>query len=159
MEANLRIDNAVVDGAGFIQDITVNGQNLTAGAEIQNNKAVTINAANYSAPVEVTPSSGKDAMKKVTVTLEDTGAVLHAWTTDGNDTVYLNIGVAPETETFAEKSIKELDLTVPEVDYLLQSADDEYAKTSDTEFSVTFDGDTPTTVTYTRDAQNDISLW
>jgi len=38
---------------------------------LEDNKAVTIDASTYSAPVEVTPTSGKDAMKKTTVTLSN----------------------------------------------------------------------------------------
>ena len=37
--------------------------------ELEDNKAATISVANYTAPVEVIPTSGKDGMKKATITL------------------------------------------------------------------------------------------
>lgn len=47
----------------------------TSGGEIdlEENHAVTINAGEYTQPVEVTPAEGKDGMEKVTVTV--TGVV------------------------------------------------------------------------------------
>ena len=41
------------------------------GAKLENNKAATINVSTYTQPVEVTPSSGKDGMKKATITLSN----------------------------------------------------------------------------------------
>lgn len=38
-------------------------------ADLDNNKTATINASTYTAPVEITPSEGKDGMKKATVTV------------------------------------------------------------------------------------------
>lgn len=46
----------------------------TAGdipAELDDNKAVTIDVSTYTQPVEVTPTEGKEGMKKCTVTLEN----------------------------------------------------------------------------------------
>lgn len=43
---------------------------IVAGvADLENNKAVTIDASTYTDPVEIIPTEGKDGMKKVTVTL------------------------------------------------------------------------------------------
>ena len=39
------------------------------GADLDDNKAATINVSTYTQPVEITPTSGKDGMKKATVTL------------------------------------------------------------------------------------------
>lgn len=39
------------------------------GAKLDNNKTATINVSTYTEPVEITPTSGKDGMKKATVTL------------------------------------------------------------------------------------------
>lgn len=38
-------------------------------ADLDNNKTATINVSTYTEPVEVTPTSGKDGMKKATITL------------------------------------------------------------------------------------------
>ena len=43
--------------------------------DLQNNKTATINVSTYTEPVEVTPTSGKDAMKKATITLSNIPAV------------------------------------------------------------------------------------
>ena len=40
-----------------------------AGIDLEANKAVSINAGEYTQPVEVTPTEGKDGMAKVTVTV------------------------------------------------------------------------------------------
>lgn len=48
-------------------DIKTNG----VVAELEANKEVSIDVSNYSEPVEITPSSGKDGMKKATVTLSN----------------------------------------------------------------------------------------
>lgn len=48
-------------------DIKTNG----VVAELEANKEVSIDVSNYSEPVEITPSSGKDGMKKATITLEN----------------------------------------------------------------------------------------
>lgn len=41
------------------------------GKKLDNNKAVTINVSTYTEPVVVTPTSGKDGMKKATITLSN----------------------------------------------------------------------------------------
>jgi len=46
-----------------------------AGADLENNKAQTINVSTYESPVEVTPTSGKDGMKKATITLSNIPAI------------------------------------------------------------------------------------
>ncbi len=53
-----------------IKKVTFNTVSI-AGADLENNKAQTINVSTYSAPVEVTPTSGKDGMKKATITLSN----------------------------------------------------------------------------------------
>ena len=40
-------------------------------SDLENNKAATINVSTYTQPVEVTPTSGKDGMKKATITLSN----------------------------------------------------------------------------------------
>ena len=41
------------------------------GADLDNNKTATINVSTYTEPVEVLPTSGKDGMKKATITLSN----------------------------------------------------------------------------------------
>lgn len=159
MEANLKIDHAVVDGAGQIVDITVNGQNLTAGAEIQNNKNATINVANYTDPVEIKPATGKDAMKKVTVTLEDIpsggSGTIYAWY-NGSGIMYFSFDEAPADQAAfdAEKAVAMNGgvITTPE----LSTLNFTYTKVSDSEFTIESEG---TTLTLTRVSANDVTIW
>ena len=89
-------------------DIT-SGQKVMAGYwegvdpsenEIENNKAVTIDASTYTEPVAVTPTSPKDAMKKVTVTLSNIKVKLFAWK---NDTAVIYTKTA--TPTTSDKAL------------------------------------------------------
>ena len=70
--ANLEITKATVQG-GEIKELEINRQNvpLASSVKIETNKAQTIDVSTYSEPVEVTPTAGKDAMKKATVTLSN----------------------------------------------------------------------------------------
>ncbi len=55
------------------------------GGDLDNNKTATIDVSTYTEPVEITPTSGKDGMKKATITLSNipspSGGVsdLYAW--------------------------------------------------------------------------------
>ena len=53
-----------------VKDVTYSAVALT-DVDLEDNKAATINVSTYSAPVEVTPTSGKDGMKKATITLSN----------------------------------------------------------------------------------------
>lgn len=55
-------------------------------AELEANKEVSIDVSNYSEPVEITPSSGKDGMEKATVTLTNISSG------GGGATVYFGSG-------------------------------------------------------------------
>ena len=46
-----------------------------AGADLDNNKTATINVSTYTEPVVVNPTSGKDGMKKATITLSHIPAI------------------------------------------------------------------------------------
>ena len=53
-----------------------------AEGDLEDNKAATINVSTYTQPVEVTPTSGKDGMKKATITLSNIPGervTLHCW--------------------------------------------------------------------------------
>ena len=64
-------DNAI----GIVGDCDYDVKKVTfntvtvAGADLENNKTATINVSTYTEPVEVTPTSGKDGMKKATISL------------------------------------------------------------------------------------------
>lgn len=62
----------VTPAGGKIEELEINGEHVDFGeATLQDNKTATIDASTYSAPVEITPSSGKTAMKKATVTVSN----------------------------------------------------------------------------------------
>lgn len=70
--------------------------------ELEDNKSAAINVTAYTAPVVVNPTEGKDAMKKVTVTLTNIpvpGATLRAWKHD-TDVVY-TVTATPTTSSKA----------------------------------------------------------
>jgi len=82
-DANYNI-TALEKSGGKITRIALNGQDVSLHDDLENNKAATINVASYTAPVEVTPTSGKDGMKKATITLSNipsgAGSGIYAWT-------------------------------------------------------------------------------
>lgn len=65
-------------------------------ADLENNKTATINASTYTAPVEITPSEGKDGMKKATVTLSNIPS--------GSDKLYAFRANSGNAVIYAEKS-------------------------------------------------------
>lgn len=54
-----------------IKDVTIKVGEVPSEAELENNKAATIDVSAYTEPVEVSPSEGYDGMKKTTVTLSN----------------------------------------------------------------------------------------
>lgn len=65
-----------------IKSVAIKAGEVPSGADLEDNKTATIDVSTYTEPVEITPSEGKDGMKKVTVTLSNipiAGATLYAW--------------------------------------------------------------------------------
>lgn len=58
-----------------VKHIAITKGDVPQTYDLQNNKTATINVSTYTEPVEVTPTSGKDAMKKATITLSNIPAV------------------------------------------------------------------------------------
>lgn len=54
-----------------VKGIAIKKGDVPQTYDLQNNKTATINVSTYTEPVEVTPTSGKDAMKKATITLSN----------------------------------------------------------------------------------------
>lgn len=55
-----------------ISTLEVNGEAVSTGsADLEDNKAATIDVSTYTQPVEVTPTEGKDGMEKATITLSN----------------------------------------------------------------------------------------
>ena len=70
--ANLEVTTATVQG-GEIKELEINRQNvpLASSVKIETSKAVTIDVSEYTEPIEITPTVGKDGMAKVIITLEN----------------------------------------------------------------------------------------
>lgn len=115
------------------------------GADLDNNKTATINVSTYTQPVEITPTSGKDGMKKATITLSNIPSpsgvsVLYAWQDESEYIIYTTTSTPTTSDICLEP----------------QSHGKSIATTSITvvgEGSITTSGGT-----YTRDTDDDISL-
>ena len=70
--SNFEITNYSVDPVTQqITSLEVNGTPVSSSIDLEDNKAATINVSTYTQPVEVTPTEGKDGMKKATITLSN----------------------------------------------------------------------------------------
>jgi hypothetical protein len=71
-----------------VKEVAIKAGEIPRGADLENNKTATIDVSTYENPVEVTPTSGKDGMKKATITLSNipSGGVnrLYAWENEGD---------------------------------------------------------------------------
>ena len=88
------------------EDAVANIIGQAESAKLDNNKTATINVSTYTEPVEVLPTSGKDGMKKATITLSNIPSgetTLYAWKDESDGYVYT--GTA--TPTTADKAYKD----------------------------------------------------
>lgn len=128
------------------------------GADLEDNKTATIDVSTYTSPVEITPTAGKDGMKKATVTLSNIpsggSATAYAWAMSSIGAIsYTNFDIAPSSQSEYNNA---LCLFVSEGEGSIVTApmgEGVYTRESDTEFSVEgWD-------TFTRDPTNDFTLW
>lgn len=131
-----------------------------SGADLEDNKEVSITE---NGTIEITPTEGKDGMKKVTATVNvaSSGTPIYAWVSE-DGVAYLNI---PSAYDYVQ-----LD-TIYKVEFqggtswnnlaLLSQyyVGYEYTKVSDTEFTLTNEDEG--TLTFTRDSTKDevVSVW
>lgn len=83
-----------------VKQVAIKAGEIPSGADLENNKTATIDVSTYTEPVEVTPTAGKDGMKKATVTLSNipvAGATLYAWKDASNNIAYTETAT-PEAE-------------------------------------------------------------
>ena len=71
-----------------------------ASAKLDNNKTATINVSTYTEPVVINPTSGKDGMKKATITLSNipspgTSATFYYWQEEGKTHGYYTLSATP----------------------------------------------------------------
>lgn len=131
------------------------------GSDLEDNHQTTIDVSAYTEPVEITPSEGKDGMKKTTVTLSNipsgVSATAYAWIRGGLEIEYYPFDVAPNTKTEYETSnvlyVKNRKIQKDEGFSVF-----DYTRVSDTEFETVLQegGDI---ITFTRDSTKDFTLW
>lgn len=113
------------------------------GANLENNKQVSITE---NGTVEITPSAGKDGMKKVTATVNVAGGggiTLYAWTSSSNNLHYFNFSSTEGINNANDFKLKHiLNTSSPIIQYptTLQyfgsMQTDGYASISDTQFKI-----------------------
>jgi hypothetical protein len=129
------------------EDAWANIAEQGASAKLDNNKTKTIDVSTYTDPVEVLPTSGKDGMKKATITLSNIPSP------SGAGTLYCWKGAADYCYTTT--------LTPTTSDKVIASGDNTTLIRKETITSVSEEGITisPTgDEVYERDATGDISL-
>lgn len=189
----LKSDGTVVDAAGnLIQDTTefnvkkynqaepipakylhadgtVDENPGSGGADLEDNHQTTIDVSTYTEPVEITPTSGKDGMKKATVTLSNIpsgGLTAYAW--DIKDAEYpapryFNFSNAPvNTDNFKVLNNVFPPPSSPPTTIMIATfaqtfMDSTYTRVSDTEFIL--NEGTEAEITYVRTPINDVTIW
>ena len=90
-----------------VKKIAITAGEIPSGADLEDNKSATIDASTYTEPVEITPSEGKDGMKKATVTLSNipSGEVrfIYGWDSIFADIKYMY--TFSETPSVGDKAI------------------------------------------------------
>lgn len=104
--SNMTITGYTVDPTSQeISSLEVNGEAVeTGGADLEDNKAATINVSTYTEPIEVTPTSGKESMKKATITLSNIpggvpASLIRCTLYNNEETSSLNIAVENSNAT------------------------------------------------------------
>ena len=127
-------------------------------ANLEDNKEISIVS---NGTVEITPTEGKDGMKKVTANVNvptSSGSVtLYAWYSETDRTyVHMNIEVSPKDSTDANNT-KTLEYDTMDRAIVVKSLHSSaYTRVSDTKFSITrTDGE----ATFERDSGQDLVLW
>ena len=113
-DATPNITKIKINKLGEIEQLGINGQSvpLASDVSLEDNKEVTITS---NGEVEITPSTGKDGMKKVTATVNVSGGginTLYAWRYDSN--VVYTITATPTTSNkvvYADNSMYTYDIT------------------------------------------------
>lgn len=153
-------DQAIPKVAKYLHaDGTIDENPGGGSANLEDNVQTIIDVSTYTQPVEVLPISGKDGMKKNTITLNNIpspGGVttLYAWSVDG-DTVYFNISIAPSNSENIKKFEPNSARTRIDVGTWESTGGGTYEKVSDTEFTSDNAGYVET---FIRDTENDLVI-
>lgn len=131
------------------QDAWANIAEQGGSAKLDNNKAATINVSTYTEPVVITPTSGKDGMKKATITLSNIpsgSATVYVWIHGERESEFYigtNFSTAPEELPQGAKMIN---------NSLLQDIPNTYTYINDNQFEIAG-------ALFTRSSSNDYSIW
>lgn len=82
-----------------VKKVVIKAGEIPSGADLEDNKTVTIDVSTYTEPVEITPTAGKDGMKKATVTLSNIpsggGYNFYGWKNFNTDDIYYTLTETP----------------------------------------------------------------
>lgn len=150
-----------------VKEVAIKAGEIPSGADLENNKTATIDVSTYTEPVEITPTAGKDGMKKATVTLSNIpsggGATAYFWSaTTGSRSFYSDTDKAPDSNE-AYRNMYALIIN-DDSDYGLDiikredfSIEELGEKISDNSFTTSVRG--TLYETYTRDSSKDLVFW
>ena len=151
-DANYNITKLSKDGEGNIIELELNGKAVEIGsATLDNNKAATIDVSTYTEPVVITPTSGKDGMKKATVTLSNIPetSALYAWKSEEDYIIYTS-SATPSVDDMVIICNNETGLpAAPLTNYKVVTYADNAITIDDTAYD---------DLTFTRYADGDITL-
>lgn len=73
MKANLTITSAQVKSNGEIVGLEVNGQNIALANSVKFDDVIEtcIDVSTYTEPIEIIPTTGKEGIKKIIITLKN----------------------------------------------------------------------------------------
>lgn len=144
-------------------DGTVDENPGGGSSDLEDNHQTTIDVSTYTQPVEITPSEGKDGMKKATVTLSNIpsgGATAYAWENDVVGTQYTDFNIAPSNKVeLLQKKQMYADTSYGEITKLYVSnvqTERNYEKISDSSYKLYDDVDE---FIFTRNSSKDFELW
>ena len=153
---SMRLDD-LLKATGYDCPVDLQGKTFDqategGGADLEDNKTVSITENGV---VEITPSEGKDGMKKVTVTVKISGGgsdvptIWYLWQDQNNSYFYLPFTTAPDTLDSTKVIFIGQDMLGTEAEIEAWDVTD-YTKNSDTECIVTHNEPTPFVYTFTR---------
>lgn len=135
------------------------------GADLEDNKTATIDVSTYTEPVEITPTAGKDGMKKATVTLSnipESKVTIYGWVKNDDASVKLYTDFEIPPDNFSSHKCFFASASNPTVISMKSDITGSWSKNSDTEIKYrerSGGGGGSVTTTYVRASNNDLILW
>lgn len=135
-----------------------------SGADLEDNKTATIDVSTYTEPVEITPTAGKDGMKKATITLNnipESKVTIYGWVKNNDASVKLYTDFEIPPDNFSGHKCFFASASNPTVISMKSDIRGSWSKNSDTEikYRERSGGGGSVTTTYVRASNNDLILW